>query len=159
MECLDFVFVSSRRRHTRFALVTGVQTCALPISYGRRLQRRLRFRRAAPPPARDPCDQQPAGVQLRLGNFRLKPACPTSVPTRSLSLRAPARPPRDRPATNEPGPRKPRPPTGELRLRRPHAAVRRHTPVHHASHLTRRFAPPARPSPTPPHPPQPARPL
>src|SRR3546814_10484950 len=25
-----FVF-SSRRRHTRFALVTGVQTCALPI--------------------------------------------------------------------------------------------------------------------------------
>src|SRR3546814_1699281 len=33
--------------------------------HGRRLQRRLRFRRAAPPPARDPCDQQPAGVQLR----------------------------------------------------------------------------------------------
>src|SRR3546814_18497877 len=27
------VFFSSRRRHTRFALVTGVQTCALPISY------------------------------------------------------------------------------------------------------------------------------
>src|SRR3546814_9689811 len=25
-------FVSSRRRHTRCALVTGVQTCALPIS-------------------------------------------------------------------------------------------------------------------------------
>src|SRR3546814_3022065 len=24
-------FFSSRRRHTRFALVTGVQTCALPI--------------------------------------------------------------------------------------------------------------------------------
>src|SRR3546814_3316942 len=64
--------------------------------HGRRLQRRLRFRRAAPPPARDPCDQQPAGVQLRLGNFRLKPACPTSVPTRSLSRRAPARPPRAR---------------------------------------------------------------
>src|SRR3546814_1074913 len=28
---IDFVF-SSRRRHTRCALVTGVQTCALPIS-------------------------------------------------------------------------------------------------------------------------------
>src|SRR3546814_5836261 len=28
--CIDF-FVSSRRRHTRCALVTGVQTCALPI--------------------------------------------------------------------------------------------------------------------------------
>src|SRR3546814_9539640 len=26
-----FLFVSSRRRHTRCALVTGVQTCALPI--------------------------------------------------------------------------------------------------------------------------------
>src|SRR3546814_3711877 len=29
-----FFFFSSRRRHTRCALVTGVQTCALPI-YGR----------------------------------------------------------------------------------------------------------------------------
>src|SRR3546814_5002490 len=28
-------FFSSRRRHTRCALVTGVQTCALPISRGR----------------------------------------------------------------------------------------------------------------------------
>src|SRR3546814_6979130 len=28
-------FFSSRRRHTRCALVTGVQTCALPISYQR----------------------------------------------------------------------------------------------------------------------------
>src|SRR3546814_6091932 len=28
-------FFSSRRRHTRCALVTGVQTCALPISIGR----------------------------------------------------------------------------------------------------------------------------
>src|SRR3546814_3902039 len=29
---LDLFFFSSRRRHTRCALVTGVQTCALPIS-------------------------------------------------------------------------------------------------------------------------------
>src|SRR3546814_3258995 len=29
---LDF-FLSSRRRNTRWALVTGVQTCALPICY------------------------------------------------------------------------------------------------------------------------------
>src|SRR3546814_8407499 len=29
-----FFFFSSRRRHTRCALVTGVQTCALPISQG-----------------------------------------------------------------------------------------------------------------------------
>src|SRR3546814_3768960 len=31
-----FLFFASRRRHTRCALVTGVQTCALPIS-GRRI--------------------------------------------------------------------------------------------------------------------------
>src|SRR3546814_5741489 len=30
---VSFFFFSSRRRHTRCALVTGVQTCALPI-YG-----------------------------------------------------------------------------------------------------------------------------
>src|SRR3546814_3853873 len=30
-------FFSSRRRHTRCALVTGVQTCALPISVEQRL--------------------------------------------------------------------------------------------------------------------------
>src|SRR3546814_3856710 len=32
--CVSFFF-SSRRRHTRCALVTGVQTCALPISSDR----------------------------------------------------------------------------------------------------------------------------
>src|SRR3546814_6309828 len=37
--CFWFFF-SSRRRHTRCALVTGVQTCALPISLlGRELER------------------------------------------------------------------------------------------------------------------------
>src|SRR3546814_7344938 len=30
---LVFFFLRSRRRHTRCALVTGVQTCALPISH------------------------------------------------------------------------------------------------------------------------------
>src|SRR3546814_15224066 len=29
--CSVFFFCSSRRRHTRCALVTGVQTCALPV--------------------------------------------------------------------------------------------------------------------------------
>src|SRR3546814_5533239 len=33
-----FFFFSSRRRHTRCALVTGVQTCALPISYQVRIE-------------------------------------------------------------------------------------------------------------------------
>src|SRR3546814_2020873 len=32
MFCYKEFFFSSRRRHTRCALVTGVQTCALPIS-------------------------------------------------------------------------------------------------------------------------------
>src|SRR3546814_8774782 len=32
LEWSKIFFVSSRRRHTRCALVTGVQTCALPIS-------------------------------------------------------------------------------------------------------------------------------
>src|SRR3546814_4140508 len=31
-DCCSPFFFSSRRRHTRCALVTGVQTCALPIS-------------------------------------------------------------------------------------------------------------------------------
>src|SRR3546814_20305004 len=43
------VFVSSRRRHTRCALVTGVQTCALPIylpgARGEPAADRGRFRR------------------------------------------------------------------------------------------------------------------
>src|SRR3546814_1579150 len=34
-----YCFFSSRRRHTRCALVTGVQTCALPIYYGAALDR------------------------------------------------------------------------------------------------------------------------
>src|SRR3546814_6787673 len=32
--CFSMFFLSSRRRHTRCALVTGVQTCALPIYLG-----------------------------------------------------------------------------------------------------------------------------
>src|SRR3546814_6626758 len=33
-ECYFYLFFSSRRRHTSCALVTGVQTCALPIYRG-----------------------------------------------------------------------------------------------------------------------------
>src|SRR3546814_9123000 len=42
-----YFFFSSRRRHTRCALVTGVQTCALPISAcagGETILARLRAR-------------------------------------------------------------------------------------------------------------------
>src|SRR3546814_8460963 len=40
-----FFFFSSRRRHTRCALVTGVQTCALPILL---IEQRLRGHLAGP---------------------------------------------------------------------------------------------------------------
>src|SRR3546814_4526182 len=36
---MDLFFFSSRRRHTRCALVTGVQTCALPIYVDRQIAR------------------------------------------------------------------------------------------------------------------------
>src|SRR3546814_8963410 len=41
LSCVIFCF-SSRRRHTRCALVTGVQTCALPISEDLRQARAIR---------------------------------------------------------------------------------------------------------------------
>src|SRR3546814_6231673 len=44
-----FFFFSSRRRHTRCALVTGVQTCALPILYERAYDRVSRNRGAMTP--------------------------------------------------------------------------------------------------------------
>src|SRR3546814_5923465 len=40
--CGGCFFFSSRRRHTRCALVTGVQTCALPIYHARREPAHLR---------------------------------------------------------------------------------------------------------------------
>src|SRR3546814_7836017 len=49
-------FFSSRRRHTRCALVTGVQTCALPI-----------FRFVWPAPALSRPDGQPGNPEPRLG--------------------------------------------------------------------------------------------
>src|SRR3546814_3811778 len=56
-------FFSSRRRHTRCALVTGVQTCALPISL------RLPSEQLAtlPPGA---ADRIAHGQGLRLGDMR-----------------------------------------------------------------------------------------
>src|SRR3546814_4391985 len=42
-----FVVFSSRRRHTRCALVTGVQTCALPICNDVRFARRTCMSRLA----------------------------------------------------------------------------------------------------------------
>src|SRR3546814_19302880 len=43
IQCItcSFFFFSSRRRHTSCALVTGVQTCALPISDGNETAQRV----------------------------------------------------------------------------------------------------------------------
>src|SRR3546814_20020132 len=77
-----YFFFSSRRRHTRCALVTGVQTCALPI-FG-----------VAPPP-RSP-------FPYRYVLLCRKPGGGTSAPMAAdpAPLLSPARPPapRDRPA-------------------------------------------------------------
>src|SRR3546814_7714131 len=55
MDCLYFIcrfsfmfFFSSRRRHTRCALVTGVQTCALPIYEDRANRENYQFPRQCP---------------------------------------------------------------------------------------------------------------
>src|SRR3546814_17913109 len=50
---LNGFFFSSRRRHTRCALVTGVQTCALPISCAR-LAAKVLGRRAERPLPKPP---------------------------------------------------------------------------------------------------------
>src|SRR3546814_2050823 len=62
---LCFFFFSSRRRHTRCALVTGVQTCALPISRHEALSRPGRWH----PPEIPPCD---TGIVGRLANRQVR---------------------------------------------------------------------------------------
>src|SRR3546814_3725298 len=62
--CVIFFF-SSRRRHTRCALVTGVQTCALPIS-------RLTTRKSRPP---DPNTTTPGSTES------VTPLPPTAAPS------------------------------------------------------------------------------
>src|SRR3546814_18617777 len=47
--CCVVLFFSSRRRHTRCALVTGVQTCALSICRRRRARRDQKRARSIPP--------------------------------------------------------------------------------------------------------------
>src|SRR3546814_4634906 len=65
---LVFFFLSSRRRHTRCALVTGVQTCALPISSAATCSRSC-----APHPKRP----APASTSPCRGRGRAT-ACPSS---------------------------------------------------------------------------------
>src|SRR3546814_10214774 len=70
-----FFFFSSRRRHTRCALVTGVQTCALPIC--RDDLRRFAVRSQAFEPGRGDRDRRPRNALVprrdRLGARRPGP--------------------------------------------------------------------------------------
>src|SRR3546814_9213309 len=59
--CLLFFF-SSRRRHTRCALVTGVQTCALPISRCNRCSA-FSATRVSPPPISISIISRPAPIR------------------------------------------------------------------------------------------------
>src|SRR3546814_4167210 len=82
-----FFFFSSRRRHTRCALVTGVQTCALPISkvriqwksYGSRQWRRCCWAICLAPFPLACCwrKQQGSGICARSGRAT------SALPTRS----------------------------------------------------------------------------
>src|SRR5213082_143584 len=65
---LFFFFFSSRRRHTRLCQVTGVQTCALPISRGPRRKRNSKLA----------CDGSPSGhLWFLLDGFKVcKLPCP-----------------------------------------------------------------------------------
>src|SRR3546814_9382346 len=60
-----FFFFSSRRRHTRCALVTGVQTCALPISDDDRLDQGVRSVREGVAVRLDEPHEDPGSVQVR----------------------------------------------------------------------------------------------
>src|SRR3546814_16119622 len=70
-------FFSSRRRHTRCALVTGVQTCALPISGKRSAGRGVR-RRATGRAMRKRRRRRAPGSGTRGARPRLSPAGPAA---------------------------------------------------------------------------------
>src|SRR3546814_10203526 len=62
-------FFSSRRRHTRCALVTGVQTCALPISVSHVSEQRIYEQHPAKGPPFAPYVAQQRGPPYRRGRW------------------------------------------------------------------------------------------
>src|SRR3546814_15814716 len=71
-----FFFFSSRRRHTRCALVTGVQTCALPILWASLAQELMGFPRHL--------SQHPGGFVIARDKLcRLVPIENAAMPERS----------------------------------------------------------------------------
>src|SRR3546814_9381299 len=71
-----FFFFSSRRRHTRCALVTGVQTCALPIYHQTRYTKiyLLRLGLAPGPKNNRPRWDRAANIESRMSNPEAFPA-------------------------------------------------------------------------------------
>src|SRR3546814_2355750 len=65
-----FFFFSSRRRHTRCALVTRVQTCALPIYGDAGIARRLVRRHVAAHPAGEGAVLEAARLEGRLAGVQ-----------------------------------------------------------------------------------------
>src|SRR3546814_12508383 len=109
-----FFFFSSRRRHTRCALVTGVQTCALPISLRAQPHHRgprrgvprpalhrpgAALRRARPLRRREPPPPRPRSGLARRPLTPAPPSCPPSFPP---SPPAGAGPPSPAPAAPPP---------------------------------------------------------
>src|SRR3546814_3120477 len=84
-------FFSSRRRHTRCALVTGVQTCALPISPregaapARDGEKGSRFDAGAVPATvrGEPCSRVTGSSGNREGGARALTRKPGDLPSRS----------------------------------------------------------------------------
>src|SRR3546814_12179919 len=73
----SFFFVASRRRHTRCALVTGVQTCALPIFRARTLLRWLLYKC---PPCRSCLRKGHGRSELRGAAASTRPWWPSTTP-------------------------------------------------------------------------------
>src|SRR3546814_2766778 len=80
-----FFFFSSRRRHTRCALVTGVQTCALPI-----LLREMRNRGDVTPvlilTAQGALQDRVRGLNLGADDFLTKPFALEELEARLTAL-------------------------------------------------------------------------
>src|SRR3546814_7896619 len=83
--CIYFFFFSSRRRHTSCALVTGVQTCALPISLAQaglirilvanRSNRMVEVVATGKVTAKRPPQKAPTGFKLRSEARRVGKEC------------------------------------------------------------------------------------
>src|SRR3546814_16813046 len=71
--CFFFCFFSSRRRHTICALVTGVQTCALPKPLRRWRARAIRKSKA-----------EPGAVGDVAPTYAIRVPCPFAMPMRPL---------------------------------------------------------------------------